>query len=241
MQKLIRGSALLMVVLLAVVASRVPVAMAQDDGTTESAFDDLTQLEGLETAVQRDWSVDYEELLISMASPDANTEFTDIEYPDGIQYLGAYVLRFDGDDNAEAAFTIAQEEVSAESIEGDEFAAYEEIEVDDFGDNTLALGETLEDATMGSTSSVIFLTQEGEYLYLTLAFSINEDINDQVSEIVRYMVDEDAGDGDGEFNAAGTSEGGLWDKFPDADDELIGQDLIVYDYQLFPVPEEEVA
>lgn len=219
-------------------SARVPGAMAQDEGTPERTFDDLTQLEGLESAVERDWIVDYEDFFSSMASPDANTDFEDIEYPEGIQYLTAIVMRFDGDDNSQAAFNTAQEEISAQPIEG---AELEEIEVDGFGDNTLALGATQEDEATGSTSTVVILTQEDEYLYMSIGVSTNEDINDRVSDIVKHMIDADAGDGEGEFNADGTSEGGLWDKLPAADDELVGEDLVVSDIQIFPEAEEEAA
>jgi hypothetical protein len=234
MRKLVRLSALLLIMMLAVAGTRSSSVLAQDDATadTESAFDDLTQLEGLEEAVSRDYSFDYETLLAN-ASPE---DFENFEYPEGVQYVSAIILKFDNEDHAKAALDLAAEELP--NATGGE-VELTEIEVDGFNDDTLALGSVTEDEELGTNSTTAIITQEDEYLYLTVGVATGEgqDVTGTVSEVAKKVIDGDTG-GDVTFNEDGTSEGGLWDKFPDADDELV-EGLIATDSQIFPEPEGE--
>ena len=234
MRKLIRLSALLLIMMLAIAGTRSSSVLAQDDATAESgsAFDDLTQLEGLEEAVGRTYSFDYEALMAN-ASPE---DFENFEYPEGIQYLSAIVLKFDSDDNAKAALDLAAEELP--NAAGDDIELTE-IEVDGFNDDTLALGATEEDEELGPTATTAIITQEDEYLYLTIGVASGEgqDATETVSELAKQVIDGDTG-GDATFNEDGTSEGGLWDKFPDAGSELV-EGLVATDEQIFPEPEGE--
>jgi hypothetical protein len=230
-----RITALMMILLLAVIGSGASSALAQDDaGTPEEAsvFDDLTQLEGLERAVGRDWEVDYEAIMTGMASPDADADAEDFAMPTGTMYVSAAILQFDGEDNAEAAFDKARDEFESQSMmEGIEL---EEIDVDGMSDNTVALGATQEDETLGNTNTTVILTQEDEYIYLSIGVAVEDESEGTVVDIVNHMKDADAGDGDGEFHDDGTSEGGLWDKLPAADDEVVGEGLIATDTQIYP-------
>jgi hypothetical protein len=228
-----RISALLLVVMLALVASRMPNAMAQDASPDESAgaFDDLTQLEGIEQGVSRAYSVDYEALF---ASPSADAEF---EMPTGIQMISGVILKFDSEDNAKAARDKANEELKSQTSEE---LGLEEFEVEGLNDDTIGLHGVEEDETLGSTQSSVIMTQEGEYLYLVFSIGTGseEEVDTRSSAIdfVKHVVDADAGDGEGTFNADGTSEGGLWDKFPDADDDMV-KDLVPADEQVYPETE----
>jgi hypothetical protein len=230
-----RITALMMILLLAVVGSGASSALAQDNaGTPEEAsvFDDLTQLEGLERAVGRDWEVDYEAMMTGMSSPDADADAEDFAMPTGTMYVSAAILQFDGDDNAEAAFDKARDEFENQSMmEGIEL---EEIDVDGMSDNTVALGATQEDDALGKTNTTVILTQEDEYIYLSIGVAVEDESEGTVVDIVNHMKDADAGDGDGEFHDDGTSEGGLWDKLPAADDEIVGEGLIASDTQIYP-------
>jgi hypothetical protein len=57
-----------------------------------------------------------------------------------------------------------------------------------------------------------------------------------VTEFTSTLIEND-GSGEGEFNEDGTSTGGLWDKFPAADDELV-EGLIASDEELTQDEEE---
>jgi hypothetical protein len=90
------------------------------------------------------------------------------------------------------------------------------------------------DETYGTTTTVVIITQEDEYLYLGTAAALEDDPTDTVKDLVSETRDADAGDGDGEFHEDGTSQGGQWDKLPAADTDLLPDDLVVTDMQLYP-------
>jgi hypothetical protein len=236
MRKLLRISALLMVVMLAALATRMPNAMAQEATPDEEAevFDELTQLEGLESAVSRYYALDYEALM-SSASPEASGEFA---FPEGIQLLGGAVFKFDNDDNAKAGRDKAGELIGTEvAAEGE--LEFTEVEIDGLNDETIALEATVEEEGLGATHSLVIVTQEDEYLYVAIGVATGAEASatEKTADLVKYMIDADAGDGEGTFNADGTSEGGLWDKFPESDNEIVSG-LVPEDEQIFPVHEE---
>jgi hypothetical protein len=236
MRKLLRISALLMVVMLAALATRMPNAMAQEATPDEEAevFDQLTELEGLESAVSRYYALDYEALM-SSASPAAGEDFA---FPEGMQLLGGAVFKFDSDDNAQAGRDKAAELVGSEvAAEGE--LEFTEVEIDDLNDETIALETTVEEEGLGATHSLVVITQEDEYLYVAIGVATGAEASatQTTVDLVKYMIDTDAGDGDGTFNADGTSEGGLWDKFPAADNEIV-TGLIPEDEQIFPAHED---
>lgn len=228
MQKLIRISALLLIVMLSIVATRVPNAMAQDE--SEGPLDDPTQLEGLEEAVGRSYSIDYDALFAD-ASPDASGNF---DYPDGLQGLFTAVYKFDSDDHAKDALEKARTQIESEGVEGLDL---QEVDIDDLNDDTLALTAQADQEGVGTTVTTVVATQEDDYLYVIVGVAVgtDTDLNGIVGDLAKELIDEDAGDGDPTFNEDGTSEGGIWDKFPDSDDDLI-KDLIATDEQIFPVP-----
>ena len=230
MQKLIRISAALLIVILSVVATRMSIAMAQNE--SEGPFADPTQLEGLEEAVRRTYTLNYSSLM-SEASPNASGNF---EYQAGIQALFTAVYKFDSEDHAKESLDKAKAQIEEEGIAGVEF---EEVEMDDLNDDTLGLTATADQEGAGTTVSTVVLTQEDDYLYLVFGIAIgtDTDVNGIVGDLVKYLIDEDAGDGDPTFNDDGTSEGGIWDKFPDADHDLV-KGLDPTDEQVFPVPAE---
>src|SRR5680860_417422 len=106
---------LLMTALLAV--TLVPAA-AQDEAA--GPLDDLSQLEGIESAVNRSYSVDFAALMsITPEDPDADP-FAGLE---GAWLVFMQVIRFDNDDNAEAAYNLVKDEGGesfAASVEGDQ-------------------------------------------------------------------------------------------------------------------------
>ena len=234
MRKLIRISTLLLIAMFSLAGTRIESAMAQDDSEEPtSAFDDLTQLEGLENAVARAYTIDFEAIMAEW-TPESADEFA---FPEGIISLSVLVLQFESSDDAEAAFDLAQEEIP----KSDEEMALEETELDGLPDDAVAYTAIAEDETFGNTVTSAIVDKQDEYLLVSFALSIGEDdsVTEQLVDISNYLADEDAGDADdAEFNEDGTSEGGLWDKIPAADDDLV-EGLIASDSVVFPVPEEE--
>lgn len=195
-------------------------AGAQDEGMS------LEDLEGLQHSVNRVYTVDYSAMMDDMSSPDA-----EMQMPTGVVSLSGVILEFESDDNAEAALDVIKDQAGVDLAGSEENV--EEIELD-LGDNSISYGGT-EDVDGQEMQSVITLVQQDNYAYFVYGVGSDEDMESVVSDFTNTLIDND-GSGEGEFNEDGTSSGGLWDKFPGADDEAVSG-LIPYDQVIFPVPE----
>jgi hypothetical protein len=231
MRNLFRLSALLIVAMLAIVGSRGASSVAAQDDPLSGLGGDLDQYEGIEEAAGRVYMVDYEAL---MSTPE-NLE--NLEMPSGVQGGFFAVLKFDNDDNAEKAMDQLRSEAETSLTEESEGATVEEISHDDLDDDALAYKQTSTDETLGATTTVIIADQDDEYIYVSavFAFGEGEDPTDLSINTVNDMSEADAGDGDATFNEDGTSEGGIWDKLPDADaQDGAFEGLVASDEQLYP-------
>lgn len=197
---------------------------AQDEPTGELLPEDI---EGLQHGVVRAYS-DYSALFAS-ATPG-----TEPEVPSGVFLLGATILEFDSSDNAETALTQIAEDADA----GGEAGLGGETEVSsidlNLGENSIGYSG-VEDLEGEQVETVIALVQEETYVYFVVASGSGENMQAITTEFANGLIEND-GSGEGEFNEDGTSSGGLWDKYPAADEELI-TGLIPFDQVLFPVPE----
>ncbi len=93
----------------------------------------------------------------------------------------------------------------------------------------------MEDLEGQQAESVIALVQDDAYLYFVVAAGSEADIQALTVDFTTGLLERE-GSGAGEFHEDGTSTGGLWDKYPAADDSLVA-DLLPFDQVLFPVPE----
>lgn len=221
----IKASAVLAMLILALSLLGGTGARAQDDAGDELLPEDL---EGLQHAVVRAYSLDYSALFAN-ATPGVEPAV-----PSGVFLLGATILEFDTSDNAEAALTQLDEDTDAggEAGLGGE-SDVSEIDLD-LGDNTIAyLG--VEDVDAEQAETVIALVQQGRYLYFVVAAGSEVDIQSLTVDFTNGLIDNE-GSGAGEVNEDGTSTGGLWDKYPAADDDLTAG-LVPFDQALFPIPE----
>jgi len=185
-------------------------------------------LEGLRHAVVRAWSFDYSALFAN-ATPGAEPAV-----PTGVFLVGATILEFDSSDNAQAALTRLDEETDAanQSTMGGES---EVTEIDPgLGDSSIAYSG-VEDLEGQEAETVIALVQQDTYLYFVVVAGSGEDIQALTVEFTTGLLERD-GSGAGEFNEDGTSTGGLWDKYPAADDAVVSG-LLPFDQVLYPEPE----
>lgn len=220
----IKASALL-ALLLALTVFGGSAASAQDEPTGELLPEDLP---GLQHAVVRGYTLDYS-AMYNAASPEAAPAL-----PAGVFLVGATVLEFDSNENAESALTQLDEDTNAE--EEATFGGESDVtSIDlDLGDNSVSYSG-VEEIEGESAETVIALVQQETYVYFVVAAGTGENIQALTSEFTNGLIDND-GSGAGEFNEDGTSSGGLWDKFPAADAEITSG-LIPFDQVLFPVPE----
>jgi hypothetical protein len=198
-------------------------------GAQESTPEGLqpADLDGIQNAVSRTYALDYSAMMEAMATPGAEPSM-----PTGIVGIGGVIIEFDSDDNAAVAFEKLQEDMlSDETFSEDSEVAEFEL---DAGDQSTAYAGTYE--TDGQLSEDdLALVQAGNAVYVVYASGIETDVQPVVTAFVQHLIDAE-GSGAGEFNEDGTSTGGLWDKFPADDDELVAG-LITYDAIVYPQPE----
>ncbi len=198
---------------------------AQDEAPGELLPEDL---EGLQHAVVRAYSLDYS-ALFAEASPEAEPAV-----PTGVFLVGATILEFDTSEHAEAALAQLDEETDAQN-EATMGGETEVSEIDlELGDNSISYSG-VENLEGQEAETVITLVQQDTYVYFVVAAGGGEDIQAIAVDFTNGLIERD-GSGAGEFNEDGTSTGGLWDKYPATDDELVSE-LLPFDQMLFPVPE----
>lgn len=188
----------------------------------------VEDLEGIQNGVARYYTMDYTAMMESMSTPGA-----EMTMPEGIVTLGGMILEFDDDGHAEDAMNTLNDQVNSE--DGGMFGEGTEAEdVDlDLGDNSKSYKGS-EDIDGQAMDFVVTIVQKDNYLYFVITGGSNIDAEQVTKDFANTLIDND-GSGEGEFKEDGTSTGGLWDKFPGADDEQIAG-LLPSDQVLFPVP-----
>lgn len=181
-------------------------------------------LEGLQYGVARSYSVDYE-ALFAAATPGA-----DLTMPSGLTLIGGMVLEFDSNDNAAAGLDRMVEEMNATGMLDDEDVAMEEWD-SGLGNRNISYVSTYEfDGLV--TETVISIFQQDNVIYLITTSGSDVEVKDLATTFGQMLIDND-GSGEGEFNADGTSTGGLWDTFPSADEDLVAG-LVPMDEIIYP-------
>ncbi len=185
-------------------------------------------LEGLQHSVVRAYTIDYSTMFETAATPGAEMQMSA-----GIYVLGATILEFDNAGNAESAlFKLADETEAQDEMNRNEGAEVSDLDLD-LGDNNVSY-TSVEDVEGVETETVVSLVQGGNYVYFLVAGGNDTDVQRTVVEFATVLIENDGG-GEGEFNEDGTSSGGLWEKFPAADDALFAG-LVPYDQVLYPEP-----
>jgi hypothetical protein len=168
---------------------------------------------------------------------DASDPFADME---GVWFVTAIVAEFDSDDNAGAMFDFFAELEDEELLADldDPEAQIEREELDDIGDRAQAFTIVTTSEDFGGNIRYSF-AQKDNYILFAFAVSTDDESATVSDELLAMMADEDDHSGLGEFNAEGGSTDGLWEFFPDDDDELFeglipGGDEVLY-------PEQEGA
>ena len=196
------------------------------------AIPDIADLDGIEAAVSRTWSLDFEAMLV--ATPDLEPD----DLGAGVIALSAMVLRFENEEQASAGYEAFLENIDADLLDlaqnGEAIVTDEQI--DDLGD--VASAVVLNTRNVDQETFFRFvLVHDGEYFFLTSALGDTSEHVTTADELARYLVEE--GEKQGEeavFVAEGASSGGLWGFMPDDDNVLLGELIPIFDETLFPAP-----
>jgi len=206
-------------------------------GTGVGAQDEMqdtlqpSDLEGIEYGVSRSWSVDYEAMMAS------STPSADMAMPTGVLFMIGMVLEFDDEGNAEAGFDAFMDDIDTSDLSMDEDVPAEEWDIE-LGNKSASYASTSDVEGM-ETEISISVVQDDNYLYVISSAGSGEDMKSVTKSVMETMVDND-GSGEGEFNEDGTSSGGLWDKLPGSDDDVVA-DLVAMDEVVYPEPEGDDA
>lgn len=196
-------------------------ALAQTPAASPQSTPTQGRLEGLQAGVVRQYAAD----------PTLNPS----ERPDEFSIISAHVFRFDSADHAAAAWQSLREdglEQFQPTADAGEVDVNEE-ERDDIGDQAYViwLSANLEQGGAGYYRALY--VQDGEFLYFLTAIAGNEQNTLVTDELAHAIVDREPGSGSANFDADGTSTGGLWDLLPDPDDDVVAN--------LVPVQDREVT
>ena len=222
MPRLILRPLLFTLIILTIVTGARPAA-AQD------AALDVTALEGLQRSVMRSYGLDYMAIFDQMATPGA-----EVANPHGVIFLWVNLLEFDNAEHAQAAMANLKE--AAASTDGITVsgAPVSEIQLD-LGDESISYLESQEIDGQQS-NAILTLVRQDRYIYFVIMTAIDTPAEPILTDLVTYMIDTPAGEGNGTFGVEGTSTGGLWDKLPPIGHPIL-PNLIASDAVIYPVPE----
>lgn len=181
---------------------------------------DPGDIEGLVSGYGRTYIADIESL---MATPEAleNLAIEDISLS-GL----AMVMTFEDEDIASDAFSDFSDEFAEGFMEGSEMQA-EPSEIDDLGNQAIEYyGETEVDETTVAPSSMI-IVQEGEYIYVAMILG-GTDVSESSRALAEHLLEAEIPDTEVEFNADGTSTGGVYDIMPNAENADVVQGMIPF-------------
>jgi hypothetical protein len=208
-----------------------PPAAAQDFETTAGKLD-IEELEGIQQAVSRSYAVDISDFVEAASS--ATPQSASIEGP---LLMMALVAEFDSPEHAAEAVTTVRDRLLEQPTEGTGI----ELEATETGD----LGETAFEITgiSGSRASIGgYIVHEGVLLHLALAISENGSSTDAARALVEFTLSHRGNAEEVIYDHRGTSRGGIWAKFPGANDNAaLSGTQPIFDSLLLPPPGDEDA
>jgi hypothetical protein len=214
-------------------------AAAEDMEESAGPLDDLSQLEGIEAAVSRSWSIDFMAMMEVTPENEGDDPFADMT---GTWLIMGMVMEFDDDDNAEDAYAMLRDlddEEYLADLDNPE-AQLEREDLDDIGDEAQGITLISEAEDDEGLFRYVF-ARDDEYVYVTVAISSDADSGAVADDLAEAMIDNtDDQSGIGEFDVDGASTDGLWDIFPDDDDDMFEGLIPAGDEVLYPEQDEEV-
>lgn len=190
----------------------------------------IGEFDGIEAAVDRTWGQDIEGMLA--ATPDLQPE----DFEQGVTVLSAMVVRFDTDENAQAAYDTFQQGIGSQlpqMAQGGTPTVSDEP-ISDLGDAASAL--TLTTTTPEQETHLRFMiVREGRYLFITYALAETREQASSADALATYVVNEGEEQGDEAiYIAEGASSGGLWGFMPEDGSDLLGGLVPIADELLYP-------
>lgn len=209
-------------------------------------LENLSQFEGIEYAVSRSWSVDFEAMFAVTPENEGDDPFADMT---GLWFIYGVVVELEEDGNAEDMYdyfaNISDEELLADLDDEEAEADISREELDDIGDQAEAISI---ESTGGDTEGFYRYTfsQAGEYFFITIAVSTDAESAAAADDLLAYLADQDDHSGLGDYDPENADPletaytDGLWDFFPDDDEEFLAGLIFAGDEVLYPEDDIEV-
>ena len=193
----------------------------------------ISELEGIEAAIGRTWSIDYDAL--TAASP-ASVDLNDFE---GLSALSAQVLQFDSADHAAAAYALFEQNMVAglASMGQGGTPTVDSEEIPDLGD--AAAATTLVTVTEDTETHLRYVVVHDDTMVLVVtALAGTGESAAAADTLAAWIVNEGEVSPDPvTFDPAGFSRGGIWGLLPPSGHEVLDGLIPLRDDQLYPLPQ----
>ena len=204
-------------------------AAAQDFETTAEKLD-IEELEGIQQATSRSYAIDISDFVeaASSATPQSVS-------PEGPLLMMVLVAEFDTPEHAAEAVTTVRDRLLEQPTEGTGIEL-EATETEDLGETAFEITGTSESgASIGG-----YIVHEGVLLHLALAIGENDSSTDAARALVEFTLSHRGNADEVNYDHRGTSRGGIWAKFPGADDNAaLSGTQPIFDSLLLPPPDDE--
>ena len=189
------------------------VAAQTPDASTPVMGADM-DIEGLESAYDRTYMVDFEAM---MASPSADLDEMDMSAM--MRVVSVQGMTFDSDDNAKKYLDDMKSQIEEAQANGDEMADIEVSELESIDKDGLIITTYMEDLEMG-TAAIIFV--DGNQVFMIVAIDADLEASSALAtDLATYVADAESETDDVNFSEDGTSTGGVFDRMPVAGDDLV--------------------
>lgn len=203
---------------------------AQTDGVQApdlEGFEDAFDVEGLESVYDRTFSVDFEAM---MASPDSDAG--EMDFSAMMNIISIQGITFDSEDNAEAYINDMLDQMD-EAMEEQDAAAFEDMEVQDlegFDVDGVRVDMSMPDLDIAA-SMIIF--NDDNHVFQVMVMNADADVaKASADEVAQYVIDAEVQTEEVTFSDDGTSTGGVFDRMPTSEDELVGDLTTVLDSEI---------
>jgi hypothetical protein len=193
----------------------------------------ISELEGIESAIGRTWSIDYDAL--TAASPAS----VDLNAFEGLSALSVQVMQFDTAEHAAAAYTIFEQNMVAglTSMEQGGTPTVDSEEIPELGE--AAAATTLVTVTEDTETHLRYVVVHDDTMVLVVTALAGTAENAAAADaLAAYVVNEGEVSPDPvTFDPAGFSRGGIWGLLPPPGHEVLGDLIPLRDDQLYPLPQ----
>ncbi len=228
-------SALIGIVLLALTMSTAAVP-----AQTPPAADDVDSIDGIQESVFRGFVNDGKNAAASIKTAAIGTPAPvgarkDLPDLSGISFLAGKIQRYDTSEHAASGFGVWDSTIESYLDEYSPDRGGIDVYGLDLGDRSKGYASSGKEGNR-EHRAVMIIVQHGEFIYYTVCNSVDNDVRKLATIFMQTMIDNEAGTGKAIFDRDDASTGGLWDKFPKVDDELV-RGLSAFDEQIYPAPD----